>query len=62
MTTRGIGKVKLLGAFLFDHMGSPYFVCFIDRGARDATFLDHMGHRPLAPNQAGYHMTWFLGW
>lgn len=62
MTTTRIGKVSLIGAFLFDHMDSPYFVCFMDRGARDPTFHECMGHRPLAPNQAVSHLTVFPGW
>lgn len=43
-------------------MDSPYRVCFVDRGARDPTFHEHMGHRPLALNQAGSHITVFPGW
>lgn len=49
MTTCGVGKVRLIGAFLSDHMHSRYFVCFIDRGARDPTFLEHAGAQTSGP-------------
>lgn len=61
-TTRGVGKLRLIGAFLLDHMDLPYFVCFMDRGDRDPPFHEHMGLRPLAPNQAKSHITVFPGW
>lgn len=47
MPTRGIRKVTLAGVFLFDHMDSPCFVCFMYRRAGDPAFHEHMGHRQI---------------
>lgn len=61
MPTHGVGKVTLIGIFLFDHIDSSYFVSYTE-GMGDPEFHEHMGHRLLAPNQVGSHMTVFLGW